>query len=104
MLRLGVFLLRLMLFLLTGAACFAAGVHASIAAFAAVLHWPLSELNLEESISFGIGFGLIGTVSSFIALCHSDRKYQVLKAVAAVLLTWLVTYVCVWFCVVSSLG
>jgi hypothetical protein len=104
MLRFVVFFRTVVLLILTGAACFVVGVHASIAAFAAVFSWPMSEPNLDESTGLGRGFGLASAVISLISLCLSDRKLQGLKAVAAVLLTWLVTYACVWLFVVSSLG
>lgn len=97
-------MLRLVLILLTATVCVLAGAVASVAAFAWVLYWPLSETNVRGSAWFGVGWGVAGAIGSLIALCLADRKYQVWVAVAAVLLTWLVAFVGISLYVASSLG
>jgi len=88
----------------TVAACVGAGATAVPVAFASELYWPLSEDNFRESVSLGIGWGIVGALSAASALSIANRKYLWITAVIAVVGTWLITFAGVWWYVGSSLG
>jgi hypothetical protein len=73
-------MLRWGLIILTTSVCVGAGATASLAAFATVLNWPLSEINFRDSVCFGAGWGVVGAVVSLLALLFADRKQLCLIA------------------------
>jgi hypothetical protein len=97
-------MLRLILIVLTAAACVGAGTTAGPVAFASEFHWPLSEPNFRTSVHFGLCWGIVGALIAAFALALTHRKYLWITAVIAIVATWLITFAGVWFMVVSSLG
>jgi len=88
----------------TAVTCVGVGALAGPVAFAAEFQWPLSEINFSESVHLGIGWGSAGAVLATVVLALTDRKYLWIKALAAILATWVIAFVRIWWLVVSSLG
>lgn len=95
---------RLLVIIVTAAACFGAGATAGPVAFASEFGWPLSEINFRDSIRLGIGWSVVGALIGALVLALADRKHFFITALIAVVATWLTTCAGVWWIVVSSLG
>ncbi len=95
---------RIFVILLTIAACVTVGATAGPMAFATELHWPLSDVNLRDSICLGIGCGISGGFLAALTLLIVRRERLLVTAVLAVTATWLIIFTAVWWLVVMALG
>src|SRR5437016_5136742 len=103
-------MLRLIVVVLTAAACFGAGVHASLVSSASLIHYAYStnwfghsDANLDYFTRLGTFWGVAGAMISIICLAGLDRKYLWRAGVIAIVATWLVTYAGVWWHTVNGL-
>ncbi len=96
--------MRATLIVLVAVTAVGAGTIAGPLAFAMELQWPLSEPALNQSLRSGFIGGLVCASLWAVALYFIPRKYLWYGASAAVLTTWLLSFACNWWKIMTSLG
>jgi len=85
-------------------ASLAAGLTGSISGMSAELGWPLSEANLDYSITWGIIWGLFGALINGLALVWARRERLWWLAIIGSAGIFLLTCVSIRLKVITSLG
>jgi hypothetical protein len=96
--------LRLLVIAVTAIACVGGGASAGVAAFVSEFGWPLSDANFNYSGRLGVKGGIFGALLTTVCLSQIKRSNLWIAAMIALGATWFVTFVAVWWHMVSSLG